>query len=288
MSEFANIGTTASGKSDLALEIARENGGVILSLDSLCVYRKIDIASAKPSADELREIRHFGVNLVEPNEKFSAGDFVREYLKARDFALKNGVNLIITGGSGFYLKALLSGLAPQIPDFDEFPSNDEIWALAQENDAEFVAKFSANDTFRLQKWFSIFKFCGFAPSKFLRENTAEPVIKNLKIFEILRDKDEIRERILARTNLMIERGLIDEARGLFSEFGRDAKALKSIGLKECAQFLDGEISLEKLVELISTHTAQLAKRQRTFNRSQFNTTSADFDLIKAQIAGFLR
>ena len=288
MSEFAIIGTTASGKSDLALEIARENGGVILSLDSLCVYRKIDIASAKPSADELREIRHFGVNLVEPNEKFSAGDFVREYLKARDFALKNGVNLIITGGSGFYLKALLSGLAPQIPDFDEFPSNDKIWALAQENDAEFVAKFSANDTFRLQKWFSIFKFCGFAPSKFLRENTAEPVIKNLKIFEILRDKDEIRERILARTNLMIERGLIDEARGLFSEFGRDAKALNSIGLKECAQFLDGEISLEKLVELISTHTAQLAKRQRTFNRSQFNTTSADFDLIKAQIAGFLR
>ena len=288
MSEFAIIGTTASGKSDLALEIARENGGVILSLDSLCVYRKIDIASAKPSADELREIRHFGVNLVEPSEKFSAGDFAREYLKARDFALKNGVNLIITGGSGFYLKALLSGLAPQIPDFDEFPNNDEIWALAQENDAEFVAKFSANDTFRLQKWFSIFKFCGFAPSKFLRENTAEPVIKNLKIFEILRDKDEIRERILARTNLMIERGLIDEARALFSEFGRDAKALKSIGLKECAQFLDGEISLEKLVELISTHTAQLAKRQRTFNRSQFNTTSADFDLIKAQIVGFLR
>ncbi len=288
MSEFAIIGTTASGKSDLALEIARENGGVILSLDSLCVYRKIDIASAKPSADELREIRHFGVNLVEPNEKFSAGDFAREYLKARDFALKNGVNLIITGGSGFYLKALLSGLAPQIPDFDKFPSNDEIWALAQENDAEFVAKFSANDTFRLQKWFSIFKFCGFAPSKFLRENTAEPVIKNLKIFEILRDKDEIHKRILARTNLMIERGLIDEAHALFSEFGRDAKALKSIGLKECAQFLDGEISLEKLVELISTHTAQLAKRQRTFNRSQFNTTSADFDLIKAQIEGFLR
>ena len=276
MSEFAIIGTTASGKSDLALEIARENGGVILSLDSLCVYRKIDIASAKPSADELREIRHFGVN------------FAREYLKARDFALKNGVNLIITGGSGFYLKALLSGLAPQIPDFDEFPSNDEIWALAQENDTEFAAKFSANDTFRLQKWFSIFKFCGFAPSKFLRENTAEPVIKNLKIFEILRNKDEIHKRILARTNLMIERGLIDEARALFSEFGRDAKALKSIGLKECAQFLDGEISLEKLVELISTHTAQLAKRQRTFNRSQFNTTSADFDLIKAQIAGFLR
>ena len=122
----------------------------------------------------------------------------------------------------------------------------------------------------------------------MRENTAEPVIKNLKIFEILRNKDEIHKRILARTNLMIERGLIDEAHALFSEFGRDAKALKSIGLKECAQFLDGEISLEKLVELISTHTAQLAKRQRTFNRSQFNTTSADFDLIKAQIEGFLR
>ena len=132
--QIAIIGTTASGKSDLALSIAREIGAVILSLDSLCIYRQIDIASAKPSKEQLREIKHFGVNLIYPNEYFSVGEFIKEYAAARAFAGHSGVPLIITGGSGFYLKAMLSGLAPKVPDFKSEISNDEIYALARRID----------------------------------------------------------------------------------------------------------------------------------------------------------
>ena len=156
--QIAIIGTTASGKSDLALSIAREIGAVILSLDSLCIYRQIDIASAKPSEEQLREIKHFGVNLIYPNEYFSVGEFIKEYAAARAFAERSGAPLIITGGSGFYLKAMLSGLAPKVPDFKSEISNDEIYALAQRIDPEFAAKFSAADSFRLKKWLSIYKF----------------------------------------------------------------------------------------------------------------------------------
>ena len=273
--QIAIIGTTASGKSDLALSIARASGAVILSLDSLCIYRQIDIASAKPSKEQLREIKHFGVNLIYPNEYFSVGEFIKEYAAARAFAERSGAPLIITGGSGFYLKAMLSGLAPKVPDFKSEISNDEIYALALRIDPEFAAKFSAADSFRLKKWLSIYKFCGEAPSKFLHENTAPPVISDIKIFEIDAPKQWLAQRIEARTKVMFERGLLEEAEFLFARYGAECRALGCIGLKECGQLLRGQISRAQCEQLVSLHTVQLAKRQRTFNRSQFADKIAD-------------
>ena len=286
--QIAIIGTTASGKSDLALSIARKIGAVILSLDSLCIYRQINIASAKPSEEELREIRHFGVNLIYPNEYFSVGEFIKEYAAARAFAGRSGAPLIITGGSGFYLKAMLSGLAPKVPDFKSEISNDEIYALALRIDPEFAAKLSAADSFRLKKWLSIYKFCGEAPSKFLRENTAPPVISDIKIFEIDAPKQWLAQRIEARTKAMFERGLLEEAEFLFARYGTECRALGCIGLKECGQLLCGQISRAQCEQLVSLHTVQLAKRQRTFNRSQFaDKISAPPQELEREILKFL-
>ena len=287
--QIAIIGTTASGKSDLALSIAREMDAVILSLDSLCIYRQIDIASAKPSEEQLREIRHFGVNLIYPNEYFSVGEFIKEYAAARAFAERSGAPLIITGGSGFYLKAMLSGLAPKVPDFKSEISNDEIYALAQRIDPEFAAKLSAADSFRLKKWLSIYKFCDEAPSKFLRENTAPPVISDIKIFEIDAPKQWLAQRIEARTKAMFERGLLEEAEFLFARYGSECRALGCIGLKECGQLLRGQISRAQCEQLVSLHTVQLAKRQRTFNRSQFaDKISAPPQELEREILKLLR
>ncbi|AII14100.1 tRNA(i6A37) synthase [Campylobacter iguaniorum] len=284
--EFGLIGTTASGKSALAIKLASRLGGVILSLDSLCLYKEIDIASAKPNADELSQIRHFGINLVYPDEHFCVGDFIKEYFKAREFAMSNDIPLIITGGSGFYLSAMLGGLSPKLDDSPNSLSNSQIWELVLQNDPEFAAKFSQNDTFRMQKWYQIYTQTSQIPSLWLKQNTTEPIIKNLKIFDIVWDKDELRSRIAQRTKAMLESGLIDEAKGLFAKYPNDVKALNCIGLKESKEFLNGELgdidpslnslnlndkksSYYKLFELISTHTAQLAKRQRTFNASKF-------------------
>lgn len=162
MKELALIGTTASGKTALALKLASEFNGVILSLDSLCVYKFIDIASAKPSTDELASVPHFGVNLLMPDEHFDVGMFFEVYKTAREFAQKNGKNLFITGGSGFYLKALLSGLTPKFERVKSGLSNSQIYELISSLDPEFAAKFSANDTYRLQKWFDIHSFCALA------------------------------------------------------------------------------------------------------------------------------
>lgn len=294
MKELAIIGTTASGKTALALKLASEFNGVILSLDSLCVYKFIDIASAKPSADELASVPHFGVNLLMPDEHFDVGMFFDVYKTAHEFAQKNGKNLFITGGSGFYLKALLSGLTPKFERVESGLSNAQIYELISSLDPEFAAKFSANDTYRLQKWFDIYSFLrssgrSEAPSSYLRENTLAPVASNLAIFELSWDRDELRARIKERTRAMFEQGLLDEARELFARYPQRPKPLNSVGLKECGGFLRGEIKTQtELEELICTHTAQLAKRQRTFNRSQFESKfSGSVEECEAKIIEFL-
>ena len=287
--EFALIGTTASGKSDLALKIAKEFNGVILSLDSLSVYKEINIASAKPTALELESVKHFGINLIFPNEYFSVGEFIKEYEKAKSYAQNLQIPLIITGGSGFYLKAMMSGLAPKIGDIKCDLNLEQIYELILKIDPEFGSQFSKNDKFRLEKWYSIYKTTGEIPSKFLRENTAEPIISNLQIFEILWDREVLRDRIKIRTEKMLENGLIDEAKYLFDKYGFETKSLNSIGLKECGEFLRGELGKNDLYEQICTHTAQLAKRQRTFNKSQFleNKISQDLANLENSIKEYL-
>lgn len=298
MKELAIIGATASGKTDLALKLASEFNGIILSLDSLCVYKEINIASAKPSEAELASVRHFGINLIYPNEHFDVGMFFEIYKQARKFAMQNGKNLFITGGSGFYLKSLISGLSPKFDKLESGLSNAEIYEFASKIDPEFAAKFSQNDTYRLNKWLEIYVHIlktensvqefklenlikivqgktgqnlqiSTAPSVYLQKNTYEPIISNLKIFEMVWEREILRERIKIRTENMLEKGLLAEAKFLFEKYPSEPKPLKSIGLKECGEFLRGEIHESELFELISTHTAQLAKRQRTFNRSQF-------------------
>ena len=285
--EFAIIGTTASGKSDLAIKVARELDGVILSLDSLCLYKEINIASAKPSSDELALVRHFGIDIASPDDEFCVGDFIAEYKRALAYAKNLDIPLIITGGSGFYLKAMLSGLAPKTKPIKIDISDDEIWNLAVKIDSEFCSKFSKNDKFRLHKWYQIYAQTSAIPSQWLRDNTSQPVIKNLPIFELVWDKIELIERIKIRTKNMLQNGLIDEAEYLFKHYNSSLKPLNSIGLKECKEYLNGKINLDELENLIIIHTTQLAKRQRTFNKGfdsiKLDGKNLDLNAILTQI-----
>ena len=262
--EFALIGTTASGKSELANALADEFEAIILSLDSLCVYKEINIASAKPCEIVLSKIEHFGVNLLSVADKFNVALFFDEYKKAKARAFELDKPLIIVGGTSFYLKALMSGLSQSVAESRSTLSNDEIFALMSEVDKD--AKIVRGDTYRLRKWLGIYENTGEIPSEFLKKTLQKPLIKELEIFELVLDKENLAQRVGKRTQNMLNSGLIEEARFLFSNFSPDLKPLNSIGLKECKAFLDGLISKDELPTLINTHTMQLAKRQRTFNK----------------------
>lgn len=275
MKEIAIIGSTASGKTGLSLEIANKTNSIILSLDSLSVYKEIDIASAKPTKEERGDIIHFGIDEIYPNEKFDVIQFFDCYKRAKDFALKNDKNLIIVGGTGFYLKALIEGLSTGVEKEIELDLPiDDTYSLLSKIDPEYMAKIASNDQYRIRKAYSIYKQSGYSPSKYFELNPKVPLAKDLKIFEILWERDELRERINLRTSQMIEEGIIDEVIFLEKKYGREPNSMASIGIIETLEYLDGKINKKQLEEKIAQNTAKLAKRQNTFNKGQFkNKTS---------------
>lgn len=266
MKKIALIGTTASGKTNLAHKLAKASNSIILSLDSLCLYKELNIINAKPDNQMLEEIKYFGINLISVNENYNVGLYFDEYKKALEFAKNNEKNLIITGGSGFYLKAMLDGLSPKINDINHNLSLDEIYNLMLKIDKN--SNISANDTYRLNKWYSIYKSTNEIPSLWLKANTQKALIKELKIYDILWDKDILNERIRLRTKQMLSLNAYDEVINLYKLYG-DTKALNSIGAKEIIDCFNQKISKDELEDLITIHTRQLAKRQRTFNK-KFN------------------
>lgn len=287
MKEIAIIGSTASGKTGLSLDIAQQTNSIILSLDSLSVYKEIDIASAKPLSEERGDIIHFGIDELYPNEKFDVIKFFDCYKRAKNFAQENNKNLIIVGGTGFYLKALIEGLSSGIKEEVALElSQEETYDLLFSLDEEYMQSIERNDSYRIRKAYSIYKQSGYTPSKYFELNPKEPIAKDLEIFEILWDRDELRKRINLRTSIMMDDGIIDEVIFLEKKYGRESNAMSSIGIIETLEFLDGKINKKQLEEKIALNTAKLAKRQNTFNKGQFANktsniiTNLNSDIIK--------
>lgn len=270
MKEIAIIGTTASGKTGLSLELAEKTNSIILSLDSLCVYKEIDIVSAKPTKTERGDIVHFGIDEVYPNENFDVVEFMNLYKKAKTFAQNNSKNLIIVGGTGFYLKALVDGLSGglQTKIKLDIPLNDA-YDLLYSLDKEYMKKIERNDKYRIEKAYSIYKESGLVPTEFFSKNQKSPLSKDLKIFEIIWQKEDLVKRIALRTKQMVKEGLIDEIIYLEKKYTRSPNCMASIGIVETLEYLDGKLNKEELENKIILNTTKLAKRQNTFNKGQF-------------------
>ncbi|QOY52359.1 tRNA (adenosine(37)-N6)-dimethylallyltransferase MiaA [Candidatus Sulfurimonas baltica] len=277
MKQLAIIGPTASGKSDLAINIAKKINAHILSIDSLSIYKEIDIVSAKPSSAELNSVKHFGINLLNPDEYFSVDIFIDLYKKILSTCRGENKNLIIVGGTSFYLKSLLEGLS-KLPDISnetklhvelKLKNLKECYGFLYDLDAPYMSDISPNDSYRIEKAMLIYEASTLTPSEWFRQNSPKPTIENLNIYNIDVDRAVLRERISKRTSKMLELGLIDEVCALEKKYTRAPHAMNSIGIVEVLEYLDGKVTKEVMLDNISTHTAQLAKRQQTFNRTQF-------------------
>lgn len=292
MKQLAIIGPTASGKSDLALFIAQKLDAYILSIDSLSIYKKIDIVAAKPSKEELHAIKHFGINHLYPNEYFSVDIFINLYKEVTSLCKKENKNLIIVGGTSFYLKMLLDGLSP-LPNITkeieqevkkELLEIEKTYEMLKEIDPITMEKITPTDSYRIEKMLLIYKASKIAPSVWFANNPPKSIIKNLPIYNIDVERKILRERIVLRTQKMIDMGLIDEVCELEQKYTRAPHAMNAIGIVEVLEYLDGKITKEEMKELIITHTAQLAKRQQTFNKTQFkNIISLPLEQLQDKI-----
>ena len=287
--QLAIIGPTASGKSDLAIKIAKKIDAYILSIDSLSIYKEIDIVSAKPSKEELSEVKHFGIDVLNPDDYFSVDVFIDIYKEVKELCEKEGKNLIIVGGTSFYLKSLLNGLSI-LPVIDasviakvqnDLKNLQVCYNLLTKVDPEYMQNISQNDAYRIEKALLIYEASSLAPTEWFRQNPPKPIIENLDIYNIDVDRDVLRERIAKRTSKMLDMGLLNEVCYLEQKYTRLPHSMGSIGIVEVLDYLDGKTTKEQMLELISIHTAQLAKRQQTFNRTQFeNITSAKLDKLE--------
>ncbi|MEA2072705.1 MAG: tRNA (adenosine(37)-N6)-dimethylallyltransferase MiaA [Campylobacterota bacterium] len=277
MKQLAIIGPTASGKSDLAIKIALKIDAYILSIDSLSIYKEIDIVSAKPSKEELDQVKHFGINVLNPDEYFSVDIFIDLYKEVVNTCKKDSKNLVIVGGTSFYLKSLIQGLS-SLPTISQEVKNrvhtklknlEESYQFLCNLDGVYMEKIASTDSYRIEKALLIYEASQLTPSEWFKENPPKPIINDLPIFNIDVSRNILRERISQRSNKMLDMGLIDEICYLEQKYSRLPHSMGSIGIVEVLEFLDGKVDKKQMLELISIHTAQLAKRQQTFNRTQF-------------------
>lgn len=277
--QLALIGPTASGKTALSIKMAQQMNAYILSLDSLSIYKEIDIVSAKPTLEERAGIVHFGMDYIYPDESFDVTTFIRLYHEVRRHCLEDGKNLVIVGGTSFYLKMLIEGISvlPSISNETKAKTITYLQDLQKSYewlyslDKLYMSNIESNDPYRIEKALNIYFETGLTPTQYFKKFPPQPTVTEpLPIYQIDIERDTLRERIALRTKLMVKDGLIDEICMLEKKYTRAPNCMKSIGIKETLAYLDGRYDKNMLIEKITTNTARLAKRQTTFNNSQFN------------------
>ena len=276
--QLAIIGATASGKTSLGVKVAKHIDAHILSLDSLSIYKGIDIVSAKPTIIERDGVKHFGIDVIYPNEGFDVTLFIKLYHETYQRCLDDKKSLVIVGGTGFYLKMLIEGIS-ELPSISKQTKElvaphllnlDKAYMFLNNIDTEYMKSIEPQDTYRIEKALNIYIETSLTPTAYFEKFPPTPTIQtSLPIYQIVWDREVLRKRIALRTELMVNNGLIDEICMLEKKYSRTPHCMKSIGIKETLAYLDGVYDKKILIEKITTNTARLAKRQTTFNNSQF-------------------
>ncbi len=275
---LAIAGPTASGKSALAVRLAKELCGEIISCDSMQIYRRMDVGTAKPTAEEMFEVPHKMIDIAEPDEPFSCADYVKIAKEEIAATLEAGKLPIVCGGTGLYLDALLRGsdfgetqvdekLRRDLEEFAKDNGNEALHRRLAEIDPESAAEIHPNNVKRVIRAIEIFMTGGITKSELDRRSKLfESPYEALVIALRYNNRDILYERIDKRVDVMIEDGLLDETRRLLLEgiFEKNTTASQAIGYKEMLGYLSGDISLEEATEQLKTATRRYAKRQMTW------------------------
>jgi tRNA dimethylallyltransferase len=280
---IAIVGPTGSGKSALALRLARERGGEIVSCDSLQVYRGLDIGSAKATPEERAAVPHHLLDVVEPPEAFSAAEYARQARAALAGIVARGRLPIVAGGTGLYLRALLQGLF-EGPSRDE-PLRSRLEAMAGRYgearlhrllarvDPEAASRLPPRDRVRVVRALEVFWNTGRPLSTHHRQGAVPLRGFSPRLLGIAPDRVALRQAIERRTREMFERGLLEEVRGLLARgLPSDLRPLRSIGYRQAVAVVQGRLARPEAERDIVADTLRFAKRQMTWFRHQAEVT----------------
>ena len=280
-------GPTAVGKTDLSIRLAKTVGGEIISADSMQVYRRMDIGTAKIKKEEMNGVKHHLIDILEPTESFNAFLFKEYAIKAANEIWERGMIPVIVGGTGFYIQTLLYDI--EFADSDE---NEERGAgcmhdLLAEVDPEYAAEVHENNVKKVIRAIEFFRQTGQKMSEHNMEQRERTSPYNFEYFVLSDDRTVLYERIDRRIDKMLEEGLVDEVRRLLEDgVERGCVSMQGLGYKELAAYLAGEISLDEAVYILKRDTRHFAKRQLTWFRREKDVNFVRLDELGSRDAAF--
>jgi tRNA dimethylallyltransferase len=274
------MGPTASGKTGLAIRLAKEINGEIISVDSALIYRGMDIGTAKPDKNEQAGIPHYLLDILDPSQSYSVAGFREDAIKLVNDIASRGRVPILVGGTMLYFKSITEGLSPLPGSTPEVRAEVErivaekglpvLRDMLKQVDMESWSRINENDPQRLGRAYEVYLMCGRSMTDIIREhgNSEPPFI--LKEFALLPDRERkyLKPMIAERFDMMLASGFEEEVRKLMDrgDLNQDLPSIRSVGYRQMWMYLNGEINYEKMRELAVIATCQLAKRQMTWLR----------------------
>lgn len=282
------VGPTAVGKTALSVELAKRFDGEIISGDSMQIYQKLDIGTAKVTPDEMQGIKHYMLDIKRVEERFSVADFIAECARDTRLIAEKGKLPLLVGGTGFYLHALLNGFRLGQDDYDSSEKERAKWHLfAQKNgkealwkelatlDPKAAQKIPWQNEQRVVRALEVYTKTGqlFSAQNDERVSTYDPLVIGLTT-----DRTLLYERINQRVDLMVKQGLVEEAKELYQKGGELLPAGKGIGYKEFYPYFEGDLTLDEAIAQVKQNSRRYAKRQLTWFRNKMDVNW--FDLVQ--------
>ncbi len=275
-------GPTASGKTKLSIELAKKINGEIVSCDSMQIYKDMNIGTAKPTFEEMQGIKHYLIDFISPDKRYSVAEYKIDAEKAIEEILNKGKIPIVVGGTGLYIDTIIYGIEyPKIEFDDKYRKELEerekkeglikLYEEAKQIDEEAIKKISINDKKRILRILEIYHATG-------KNKTEQEIISrekgpkfDYKVFAINMDREKLYERINKRVDIMIDNGLIDEVKKLLNKYKEFPTAMQGLGYKEVKEYLENKISKEEMIEKIKQESRRYAKRQITWFKKNKQT-----------------
>ncbi len=279
-------GPTASGKTALSIELAKQINGEIVSCDSMQIYKDMDIGTAKPTIDEMQGIKHYLIDFVLPDQRYSVADFKNDAKKAIKEILEKGKTPIIVGGTGLYVDSLIYEIEYQDTKFDEEYRNkleriadeeglDKLYEEAKKIDEKAIEKISKNDKKRILRILEIYHATGKNKTQQEIESRKKEVEYDYHVYALNWNREKLYERINKRVDIMIDQGLIDEVKTVYEKYSKFPTAMQGLGYKEVVEYLENKLTKEEMIEKIKQETRRYAKRQMTWFRKNKQTIWLD-------------
>ena len=279
-------GPTASGKTGLSIELAKKINGEIVSADSMQIYKDMNIGTAKPTTEEMQGIKHYLIDFVSPDERYSVADYKKDAKKAIKEIIDKGKTPIVVGGTGLYVDSLIYEIEyPEIEFDEEYRKELEkivdekgleyVYEKAKEIDPQAIEKISKNDAKRILRILEIYHATGKNKTQQEIESRKKEVEYDYKVYAINWDRETLYERINKRVDNMIEQGLIEEVEKISKKYNKFPTAMQGLGYKEVVEYLKGNCTKEEMIEKIKKETRHYAKRQLTWFRKNKQTIWLD-------------